>query len=183
MIADPFSPFETARLTLRCVALEDAAGTSALMTPEVSRWVARWPMPFTRDMAVARIESARVQAFQGDALPLAIITKIDKELIGWVVLSRDDLDNRRGSLGYWLGERYHGKGYMKEAAPVALAAGFALLNLDVIESAAQPGNAGSFSVMQSCGMQRVGDGMVYAPARQQDELCTFYEVKRLAAMR
>ena len=53
-----FEALETARLRLRCVAPDDAHATSAMMTPEVSRWVAYWPFPFTYEMAVERIESS-----------------------------------------------------------------------------------------------------------------------------
>src|SRR5260221_13801381 len=174
----PSEPLEAARLQLRCVAAGDAAATAALMTPEVSRWVAYWLVPFTADMATARIETMRQLAFKGDALPLAIVAKPRGGLIGWVTLDRDGKDRRRGSLGYWLGERYQGKGYMKEVAPVVLAAGFKLLDLDVIEAAAQPENVGSFAIMQACGMRPVGEGMVYAPAREREEPCCFYEIER-----
>jgi [ribosomal protein S5]-alanine N-acetyltransferase len=183
MTIDPFEPMETERLLLRCVAAGDAASTSTLMTPEVSRWVAYWPVPFTPDMATARIEAVRQLAFKGDALPLAVVAKASSELVGWAMLNRDDEDRRRGSLGYWLGEKHHRKGYMKEIAPVVLAAGFRLLDLDVIEAAAQQANAGSFAVMQACGMKPVGEGMVYAPARERQELCCFYEIERTRSTR
>lgn len=67
---------------------------------------------------------------------------------------------------------------MRELAPVAMAAGFELLDLDVIEAAAQPGNDASFAVMRACGMQLTGERLVYAPARNRNELCLVYEVQR-----
>lgn len=175
---DPFQALETARLRLRCVIGEDAEATAKMMTPDVSRWIAYWPVPFTYEMAVARIEASRQRAYVGDALPFAVTEKASNDLIGWVTIYRDEGNRRRGSLGYWFGERHHGKGYMKELAPVVLAAGFELLDLDVIEAAAQPGNAASIAVMKACGMLPIGEGMVYAPARDRHELCHFYEVQR-----
>lgn len=175
---EPFQPLETARLCLRCVAVEDAAATAMMMTSEVSRWVANWPVPFTCEMAVARAESFRALARSGDALPFAVTNKANGELIGWVMISRDSEDRERGSLGYWLGEKHHGKGYMRELAPVALAAGFHLLDLEVIEAAAQPENAASLAVMRACGMKPSGERLVYAPARKREELCHFYEAQR-----
>jgi ribosomal-protein-alanine N-acetyltransferase len=148
------------------------------MTPEVSRWVAYWPVPFTFEMAKSRIEASRVLAYAGDALPFGVIEKASSALIGWVMLDRDQQDRRRGSFGYWLGEKYHGKGYMRELAVVVLAAGFKLLDLDVIEAGAQPANTASFAVMHGCGMKPTREGMVYAPARKQDEFCQFYEIQR-----
>jgi ribosomal-protein-alanine N-acetyltransferase len=177
MTTEPFEPLETARLFLRCVAPGDAAATSTQMTPEVSRWVAYWPVPFTPQMAATRIEAMRELAFKGDALAFAVIVKDTCELAGWVMLNRDGADRRRGSLGYWLGEKHQRKGYMKEIMPVILIAGFNLLEIDVIEAAAQPENAGSIAVMQAHGMKFVADGMVYAPARQREEICSFYELQ------
>lgn len=40
---------------LRPLRPADAAALSALMTPEVSRWLASWPVPFTPEMAEARL--------------------------------------------------------------------------------------------------------------------------------
>jgi ribosomal-protein-alanine N-acetyltransferase len=107
MNSDPFPLLETARLKLRCVASGDATTTSSMMTPEVSRWVANWPLPFIHDMAVARIETMRNAAFRGDALPFAVIETATGELAGWITIVRNAENRRRGSLGYRLGERHH----------------------------------------------------------------------------
>ncbi|WP_184509071.1 GNAT family N-acetyltransferase [Rhodanobacter sp. ANJX3] len=178
MTSEPFEPLLTTRLRLRCVAPEDAAATSSLMTPGVSRWLASWPLPFTREMALARIEKIRRLAFRGHALPFAVTDKTDGRLLGWVILERNDKSRSSASLGFWLGEEHHGKGYMREIAPVVIAAGFELLALDVIEAGAQVDNLGSFAVMKACGMKPIGGRSIYAPARDRDELCHFYEVRR-----
>ncbi|WP_297493708.1 GNAT family N-acetyltransferase [Acidocella sp.] len=177
----PFQPLETDRLRLRCVVADDAPALTRLITPAVSRWVASWPVPLTPEIALTRIMTALKLAFAGDLLPVAIIEKESAELIGWTEIYRDAKARERGSLGYWLGEKYHGKGYMKELAPVVVVAGFALLNLTVIEAGAQPGNTASFAVMRALGMKRVREEMVYAPARKRDELCYFYEIYRPTA--
>lgn len=172
---------ETARLKLRCVRPADAARTSAMMTPAVSRWVASWPMPFTPEMAAERIAAAREAAERGKALPFAVERRSDGVLLGWVGVNRDATDARRGVLGYWLGEDYHGHGYMREAAPAAVAAAFERLDLEVIEAGTQPGNAASLAVLRGCGMAPAGERMVFAPARARDEPCLFYEAARPTA--
>lgn len=178
--ADPFDPVKTARLKLRCVRPGDAARTSAMMTPAVSRWVASWPVPFTPEMAAERIAAARKAAEEGRALPFVVERRSDGALLGWVGVNRDAMSNRRGVLGYWLGEEHHGYGYMREAVSAVVAAAFEKLNLDVIEAGAQPGNAASFAVLRGCGMTPAGERMVFAPARDRDELCLFYEAARPA---
>ena len=170
---NPFESIETRRLLLRCVNPSDAAATSALMTAEISRWLASWPYLFAR-----RIDSMRDMAFKGDALPLAVVAKTNNELAGWVTLSRDAADGRHGSLGYLLGVHHQGYGFMKEAVPTALSVAFKSMNLDVVEAGAQPENERSFAIMQFCGMRMVGERMLYAPARARNELCRFYEIER-----
>jgi ribosomal-protein-alanine N-acetyltransferase len=171
-----FPAIETDRLLLRCVSGEDADATAALMTPEVSRWVARWPIPFTAAMAAERIAASRMAARAGNALPFAILEKTSRRLIGWIVVHRDADDIRRGSFGYWLGAAHHGQGYMREAAPAALRAGFDLMDLDVIEAGAQPGNDASFAVLRACRMTPTAMRMVPAPARGREELCQMFEI-------
>lgn len=178
MSTEPFEPIETARLKMRCVAPGDAAATSALMAPEVSRWLANWPVPFTPEMAATRIELVRKLAAKGGAMPLAVVSKASDEFAGWVMIHREADDRRRASFGYWLGQAHHGKGYMKEIAPVALAAAFRLLDLDVISAGAHPSNLASLAVMRRCGMKHVGEGLVYASARERKEHCHFYEIER-----
>jgi ribosomal-protein-alanine N-acetyltransferase len=178
MTDEPFEPIETMRLLIRCVRPEDATSTAAMMTPEVSRWVAYWPVPFTIEMAVTRIETARRAAFAGNSLPCAVVAKLDAALVGWVMLDRDRQNPRHGSFGYWFGQQHHGRGYMREVAPLVLRAGFRLLDLDVIEAAAQPENAASLAVLRACGMTPIGKRMVYAPARGREELCLLHEITR-----
>lgn len=182
-ISAPFPPIVTARLILRCVEPRDAAATAAMMTPAVSRRLARWPTPFTTAMAAARIEASRAAAAAGDEMPFAIVDNSRDALIGWIVIHRDAERPRRGSFGYWLGEAHHGRGYMREAAPAAVDYGLRHLDLDSIEAGAQPDHVASFAIMRACGMTPVGERMVPAPARGRDELCLMYQLHRDAASR
>ena len=172
------APLGTERLRLRCVRPEDAAQVSRLMTLAVSRWLASWPVPFTPEMAAERIMAAYAESEKGRLLPFAIERRFDGVLLGWISVTRDAKDGRRGALGYWLGEEHHGYGYMREAAAVVVAVGFGRLGLEVIEAGAQPGNVDAFAVLRGCGMAPTGGRMVFAPARGQDELCLFYEAAR-----
>jgi ribosomal-protein-alanine N-acetyltransferase len=174
---EPFAPIETGRFILRCVRPQDAAETAAMMTPEVSRWVAYWPVPFTLEMAAERIARARAAASRGEGLPFAVQRK-GGELLGWIMLNRVAGKPGHGAFGYWLGEAHHGQGIMREAGPAAVAAGFRLLDLEMIEAACQPDNAGSIAVLRRCGLVQVGEGMMAAPARNRDEWCLLFEARR-----
>jgi ribosomal-protein-alanine N-acetyltransferase len=173
---DPFSPIETDRLVLRCVRPGDAAAVSALLTPEVTRWLASWPSPFTRTMAEERIARAREAAAEGHALPLAIERRTDAAFLGWITIGRHKAEAARGILGYWLGEAHQREGYGLEAACAAVRTAFRLLDLDVIEAGARPDNVGSFAIMRRLGMRPAGERMVFEPAHGREALCLVYEL-------
>jgi ribosomal-protein-alanine N-acetyltransferase len=178
MSQSPFPSFETTRLLLRCIEEKDAHMTAALMTEDVSRWLASWQNPYTVELAVTRIKALRTLAFEGDALPFSVIEKATDTLVGWAGIYRDKTDQQRGSLSYWLGTSFQGKGYIRELAPVLMDAGFTLLNLNIIEAAAQLENTASFAVMRVCGMHLEGERMVYASARARHEPCLVYIAER-----
>jgi ribosomal-protein-alanine N-acetyltransferase len=94
------------------------------------------------------------------------------------MIARDRRDGRRGGLGYWLGEAYHGQGYMVEAAAAAVAEAFARFDLDAIEAGAQPANAPSLAVMRRLGMQPIGERPIWAEARGREEICAYFAITR-----
>jgi RimJ/RimL family protein N-acetyltransferase len=171
---DSFPAIDTPRLSLRCVEERDAEHLSALMSPGVSRWVASWTSPLPVDKARALIARARIAAAEGKALPMIVERKSDGAVVGWIAVNGGP--ETRGTFGYWLGEAFHGQGFMREAAPIALAHGFQRLGLVLIGAGAQLDNAASLAVMKACGMRHIDDRMIYAPSRERDELCAWYEI-------
>jgi len=167
-----------ASLGLRGVEPADAGRLAALMTPEISRWVADWPLPFTEAMTRARIAGLIAKVMAGDALAFGIMA--DAELVGFMQIIRDDVRRDTGKLGYWLAAAYHGRGYLRECLPGAIAAGFEQLGLGVVEGGAQVDNLASLAAMRRAGMVPIGERMVRAPARGRDELCAFYAIRRPA---
>ena len=163
---------ETSRLRLRPPRPEDAPVVSALMTPGVSQWLARWPVPFTVQMAEARI------AWSLDAITagrsLVCVVEHRGGFVGWIGGGRI-ADTDRAEFGYWLGEPWHGQGFMREAAPAHVAALHARLALDHIEATCQPENHASARVLAACGLKRTGARTMHAPARSRDELVDVWE--------
>lgn len=171
---------DTLRLHLRLVGPEDAEATSAMMTPAVSQWLAMWPLPYTAAMARERIATAHALAEAGQALSLAVTARESGELLGWIMLQRTHDDPRTATLGYWLGEAHHRRGYLREAANAVLPVAAAWLDVARIEASAQPENAGSFAVMRACGLRFRGETVIHAPARNRDERVHVYAVERNA---
>ncbi|KMO32314.1 hypothetical protein VQ02_24060 [Methylobacterium variabile] len=173
-----FPVLETTRLRLRLVVPEDAVVTATLMTPEVSRWVASWPVPFTVAMAQERIATARAQAESGEAISFAVTLRGDGTVLGWAMAHRMPNDPRCGTIGYWLGEAHHRQGYLRELAPALLATAFVWLDLDAVEASAHPENAASFAVMRRCGLRFRREAVIHAPARSRDEAVHIYGIRR-----
>jgi RimJ/RimL family protein N-acetyltransferase len=116
----------------------------------------------------------------GRALCLAIERRDIEGLMGWVMLLRVEGHAGLGDLGYWLGEPFHGQGFMTEAARATVADGFARFALEAVQAGAQPGNAASFGVMRTLGMTPIGPRTVWASARGREEICEYYAVTRAA---
>jgi [ribosomal protein S5]-alanine N-acetyltransferase len=150
---------ETDRLLLRTFTIEDAPLVYNLnLDPEVIR--------YTLD-PIRDIEHAR-EVLENTILPQyalynhgrwAVLTKPDKEFIGWCGLKarpeRNEID-----LGYRFIKAAWGKGYATEAAYACIKHGFEKLNLQRIVGRAMPGNAGSLKVLQKCRMTYIGEEVV-----------------------
>jgi RimJ/RimL family protein N-acetyltransferase len=52
----------------------------------------------------------------------------------------------------------------------------------VIEAGAQPENAASIAILRKLGMQCTGMRRDYAPVRNRDETCVYFELSRPASM-
>ena len=167
----------TPHLTLRPPRLEDAASVAALMTPEVSRWLAAWPPRMDEAEAARRILDAQAEIAAGRALHWLVESRDTAQVAGWVRITRDERDPARGEVGFWIGAAYHGRGWATEAVGAALRAGFHALSLAVIEGGAQPANEASQRVMRRVGMVQSGVRDVWAPARQRHEPCVFYALR------
>jgi ribosomal-protein-alanine N-acetyltransferase len=178
MSEDVFCPVEGERVRLRCPEPEDAAALVHLVTPSISQWLLSWPDTIGLDEIGERIKKARAAVSQGGSLFFVIELKAERTPIGWISVIRWNDYSRVGAVGYWLGEAYHGRGYMTEAARAAFAAAFTHLDLDVIEAGANPRNAPSLAVMRRLGMTRASERTMWAASRGRNERCIFFELTR-----
>lgn len=107
---------ETPRLRLRPLRMTDAPAIQNLFPHwEIVKYMAAailWPYP--EDGARQYLESVLPKNDVGEQYDWAITLKSEREdqLIGLIALYPESEDSR----GFWLGEAYHNKGYMTEAA-------------------------------------------------------------------
>lgn len=180
------APIHTQRLRLRLPHPDDAPALARLMAPEVSARLASWPASLDPGIAAQRLTEARGAALDGRALPMVIERRGDDPatgwaLVGWIGATRAEMDPERAILTYWLGGDHHGQGYMREAAPAALAAVFQWLGVTEVRAAVQRDNTASRAVLQGLGMDPLGEGIIWCSARGQEEACEWWGMKRPVA--
>jgi ribosomal-protein-alanine N-acetyltransferase len=175
---EPSAPIHTQRLRLRLAQPDDALALAGLMAPEVSARLASWPAELAPEVAAQRLTEARGAALDGRALPLVVERRDDGVLVGWIGATRAEMDPSRAILTYWLGPAHHGQGYMREAAPAALAAVFQQLGVAEVRAAVQCDNTASQSVLRALGMQPLGLGRIWCSARGRDETCEWWSIAR-----
>jgi [ribosomal protein S5]-alanine N-acetyltransferase len=147
---------ETNRLLLRTFTTDDAGLIYELnKDPEVTR--------YTHD-PVTDIDHAR-QVLEKTILPQyalynhgrwAVHIKQGLTFIGWCGLKyRPELNEV--DLGYRFSRLSWGKGYATESAFASIQYGFERLDLTRIVGRAEPGNIGSWRVLEKCGMHYIGE--------------------------
>ena len=152
---------ETERMTLRLpthgdwtqwAALRDES--AAFLTPWEPVWAGDH---LTRKAFTNRVYWAARAEAQGTALPLLLVRRDDQALLGAITL--DNIrrgPSQSGTLGYWIGERFSRRGYMREAIQSVEHHAYSALDLSRIEAACLPENAASRGVLEKCGFKYEG---------------------------
>jgi 8-oxo-dGTP diphosphatase len=156
-----FTPLRTARLTLRPLALEDAAPLHRQVNDwEVAKTLARVPFPYPRELADEWIASTWAQMDAGEAWHLAI--EAEGALVGCVGLTLDrrgggQLGEAKAELGYWVGRPSWGQGLAPEAAGALSRWAIDALGLSTIHASALRDNTRSQAVLRRIGLQPAGE--------------------------
>jgi ribosomal-protein-alanine N-acetyltransferase len=156
----------TERLTLRLPEHADFREWTTLRR-ESADFLTPWEPAWSADHLSRRAFTHRVYwaaraAAQGTALPLFLIRREDRALIGAITL-----DNIRrgpaqaGTLGYWIGAPYARQGYMTEAIRAVVHHAFTEMDLSRIEAACLPENAASRAVLERTGFKYEGVAQSY----------------------
>lgn len=157
---------ETERMTLRLPQHADwkawsqlRADSQAFLTP----WEPVWSSDhLSRRAFTNRVYWAARAEAQGTALPLILIRREDQALLGAVTL--DNIrrgPSQAGTLGYWIGEPFQRRGYMREAILAVVHHAFTTMDLSRIEAACLPENAASRGVLEKCGFKYEGVAQSY----------------------
>lgn len=121
-------------------------------------WEPRWSEDELSSAAWRRrMRQIRKDRRAGRAETFFIIEEASDQIVGGISV----MNIRRGvamsaEIGYWMGERHAGKGYMVEALALIRDYCFSCLRLQRIEAACIPENARSAHVLEKAGFAREG---------------------------
>ncbi len=157
---------ETERMSLRLPAHADYRGWSDLRRESrafLVPWEPSWAQDhLTRKAFTNRVYWAARAQGQGNALPLFLFRRDDDVLIGAITL--DNIrrgPSQAGTLGYWIGQPFARRGYMREAIAAVVHHAFTTMDLSRIEAACLPENVASRGVLEKCGFKYEGVAQSY----------------------
>ncbi len=134
------------------------AGLRAESRDFLKPWEPTWPADdLTRPAFRRRIRRYHREIREDIGAPFFIFRNRDDRLVGGLTLSQI----RRGvaqscSLGYWMGARFAGEGYMADAVRTAVTYAFGDLRLHRVEAASMPHNERSIHLLEKAGFRREG---------------------------
>lgn len=144
---------------LRPLRRRDAAAWERLRRENhhwLSRWEATAPSPEGRRPTFAQYVRDQARAARrGTGYSFGV--EVDGELVGHVTVSSVTLGSLRGcAIGYWIGERWAGRGYIPRAVALVTDFCFVELGLHRVEINIRPENAASLRVVEKLGFRDEG---------------------------
>lgn len=153
------------RINLRELLVSDAQALSHLMNYNISKYLYEVPDPYSVEVALNFINTARNDFQSLSALHFAIEYKGMSEprnnypvLVGSIGLKNIDLTNKKANLGYWIGEQYWGGGIATECVRLIINYAFSSdLGLREVIAYVFPENKASIRVLEKNGMKKKGE--------------------------
>jgi RimJ/RimL family protein N-acetyltransferase len=149
---------ETKRLILRAPLLGDAKAVAALANDvRIAENTARIPHPYRKSDADDFILSAN----RGGETTFLITTRNGQgnaQVMGACGFTQ--IDRHPPEVGYWLGAKFWGKGYATEAVRAVIDHVFSDLDCEALHAAARVTNPASRRVLEKCGFQWTGAGLL-----------------------
>jgi ribosomal-protein-alanine N-acetyltransferase len=162
----PALRLETPRLVLRPPERGDHADWARLRRdsrPFLSRWEPTWARDHLSAAAFRnRVAWARRVIEEDKGAPLFLFEREGGRLLGAITL-----DNVRrgpaqsGTVGYWIGAEFAGRGYMSEALGAVREHAFGDMDLSRLEAACLPENKASRALLERCGFKYEGVAQSY----------------------
>ena len=144
------------RLCLRWLINDDVNSLFSIFSdPQVMQYWSSLPLE-NRDAAEKLLAHIHDSFHKRTLFQWGIAKRSDNRIIGTCTLYHIDKDNRRAEIGYALGSRYWGNGYMQEALTLLINFCFGSLNLHRLEADVDPKNISSIKTLERLGFLKEG---------------------------
>lgn len=129
----------------------------------LSPWEPTWPHDdLTRSAFRRRLKRYAEDLRSDQAYPFFLFRKEDNVLVGGLTLANIRRGvAQAGSLGYWMGQPFAGRGHMAAAVAALIPFSFGTLRLHRLEAACIPTNAASIRLLEKTGFTREGFAREY----------------------
>ena len=160
-LAPPPLRIEGRHVILKSLAYDDWLEWSALRQASrefLTPWEAVWSLDALSEAAYARrVRRAGQDWEREEGYAFNIFDRLGGQLVGGITLTQVYHGiSQNGTLGYWMGQRYTGKGYMSDAVQALTNFAFTRLFLHRVQAACIPNNIPSQRVLEKNGFIREG---------------------------
>ena len=177
-IPDQLLTLQTKRLILRKIAIADAADIFAYASDSQVTTHTSWATHQSIDDTYEYLNNFVFELYRsGNGMDWGIVEKESNKLVGTCGLYIAPI-HKRGTLGYTLAKDYWGQGLMTEAATMAIAFGFHVMQLRRIEAICNVDNVASARVLEKIGMQFEGIVHNYVFYKEQSWDMKMYAIAR-----
>lgn len=165
-LSEPLPVIRSERVTLRVPRMADYEAWAFLREESrdfLTPWEPVWPADDLTRAAFRRRLRRYADDLQSDlSYALFIFRNSDNALVGGVTLANVRRGvAQSGSIGYWMGQRYAGQGYMTAAVKALVPFAFTTLRLHRVEAACIPTNAASVRLLQKAEFVQEGYARKY----------------------
>jgi ribosomal-protein-alanine N-acetyltransferase len=160
-LAPPPVRIEGQRVILKSIAYDDWLEWATLRSASrdfLMPWEPLWAADALGEAAYERrVRRAATDWQSEDGFSFHIFERLGGQLAGGITLTQVYRGiSQHGTLGYWMGQRYAGQGYMSDAVQALTNFAFTKLSLHRVQAACIPNNIASQRVLEKNGFQREG---------------------------
>lgn len=136
---------------LRTWSVSDAPSLSIhANNPDIARWMRDgFPSPYSRDDADRFIAMA-----QNEQIAILLAIEVEGEAVGGIgIHPLSDVYRRTAEIGYWLSQKYQGRGIVTDAVRACVPVVFATTDIIRIQAGVFHTNLSSMRVLEKCGFE------------------------------
>jgi [ribosomal protein S5]-alanine N-acetyltransferase len=165
-LSEPLPVIAGAHVVMRAPQMADYAEWAQLREESrlfLTPWEPIWPDDdLTRAAYRRRLRRYADDQRTDQAYPFFLFRNEDNALVGGLTLANIRRGvAQAGSLGYWIGARHAGCGYMTDAVRALIPFAFQTLHLHRLEAACIPANKASIGLLEKTGFTREGYAREY----------------------